>query len=154
MNSIMCTSIVGIIWLSVHKSLAQGQTATECQSWDWNPHISESCHQAIVTLKYRQVLALKPPQTILCHWFWGADKPADWTQAPRLTEGSRMRGGNTYLNQQLQSPVIQEAHLAVPAFCHLRGQDSKRGIRLGPAGTPSSLMYHFSTCDVLGLKMP
>lgn len=37
--------------------------------------------------------------------------------------------GNTYLNQQLQSPIIQEVHLAVPAFCHLQEQDSKSGVR-------------------------
>ena len=36
--------------------------------------------------------------------------------------------GNTYLNQQLQPPIIQEVHLAVPALCHLWGQDSKSGI--------------------------
>lgn len=37
--------------------------------------------------------------------------------------------GNTYLNQQLQSPIIEEVHLAVPAFCHLQKQDSKSGVR-------------------------
>lgn len=98
----------------------------------------------IVTLKYRQVLALKPLQTILCHWFWGADKP-ERPPRPGLTEeaGCAVPRWQHLPEPAAQSPVIQEAHLAVPALRHLRGQRQQVVSGWAPS---SSLPFLYMWC--------
>lgn len=67
-------------------------------------------------------------EVIFSHWHWDTE---EWVVGILTRRHRRGAGGGvgrlsqvgtTYLHQKLQSPVIQEVHLAVPAFRHLWGQ--------------------------------
>lgn len=88
------------------------------------PTFLNICHQLPVTYK---------PGLLTSELLFLRNQPCvtgfEHRRAVCLTRATRSRGprravlcGNTYLHQQLQPPVVQEVHLAVPALCHLRGE--------------------------------
>lgn len=70
------------------KSLAGGHTATESQSWDWNPiHVTRLYNYSYLQTKFSDLEAAffhpwNNPESLA----WSTDKWAAWTPAMRFTE--------------------------------------------------------------------